>query len=49
MNDQYFMAEAIQLARENMNKNLGGPFGCVIVKDGQIISRGTNRVNSAND
>lgn len=49
MNDQYFMAEAIQLARENMNKNLGGPFGCVIVKDGQIISRGTNRVTSAND
>ena len=49
MNDLDFMAEAIQLARDNMNNNLGGPFGCVIVKDGLIISRGTNRVTSTND
>ena len=27
----------------------GGPFGCVIVKDGKVIGRGNNRVTSRND
>ena len=39
---------AIELAKENV-KNGGGPFGAVIVKDGQIIAKGTNRVTSNND
>ncbi|MGB4666356.1 MAG: nucleoside deaminase [Bacteroidales bacterium] len=44
----YFLKLAIELAKENV-KNCGGPFGAVIVKDGQIIAKGTNRVTSHND
>lgn len=47
--DKKFIREAIRLAREGMNKNAGGPFGCVIVKDGHIISGGYNCVTSTND
>lgn len=43
------MQEAIRLADEGMRANRGGPFGCVIVRKGQIIARGTNRVTSTND
>lgn len=46
--DIYFLKLAIELAKENV-KNCGGPFGAVIVKDGQIIAKGTNRVTSNND
>lgn len=28
---------------------MGGPFGCLIVKDGKVIGRGCNRVTSTND
>ena len=44
-----YMFEAIRLAEEGMNSNEGGPFGCVIVKDGIIISRGNNKVLCTND
>ena len=39
-----FMEEATQLATESVQKGWGGPFGAVIVKDGEIIGRGQNRV-----
>lgn len=39
-----FMEEATRLATESVEKGWGGPFGAVIVKDGQIIGRGQNRV-----
>ena len=42
------MARAIQLAIDNVQSG-GGPFGAVIVKDGELISEGTNRVTSSND
>jgi guanine deaminase len=48
-NDEIFMREAIGLAEEGMRSGRGGPFGCVIVRQGNIIARGTNRVTSAND
>ena len=44
-----FMREAIRLAREEMRRNAGGPFGAVIVRRGKIIACGWNRVTSAND
>lgn len=48
-NDAGFLREAIQLAEAGMQRGDGGPFGCVIVKDGAIIGRGNNRVTSTND
>jgi tRNA(Arg) A34 adenosine deaminase TadA len=39
-----FMEEATRLAIESVQKGWGGPFGAVIVKDGEIIGRGQNRV-----
>lgn len=49
MDHRYYMAEAIKEALKGMNTNEGGPFGCVIVKNNQIIGRGHNRVTSLND
>ena len=42
------MREAIRLSDENV-KNGGGPFGAVIVKNGEIIATGVNRVTANND
>lgn len=47
--DIQFMKRAIDLAQDGMDKNQGGPFGAVIVKDGKIIGEGNNRVTSTND
>ena len=43
-----FMKRAIDLSIQNI-KNNGGPFGCVIVKDNNIIAEGVNRVTFNND
>jgi len=48
-NDKKFMRRAIELAEEGMNAHAGGPFGAVVVKDGEIIAEAFNRVTSAND
>jgi guanine deaminase len=42
------MAEAIRLAAENIHAG-GGPFAALVVHDGHIIARGTNRVTASND
>lgn len=47
--DQQFMRRAIEMAQKGMYSNAGGPFGCVIVKDGEIIAEAHNRVTSTND
>lgn len=44
-----FMKEAIKLSYEGMKANEGGPFGAVIVKNGKIIGRGSNKVVTTND
>jgi guanine deaminase len=44
-----FMAEAISLSLNNVRQGKGGPFAAVVVKDGQVIARGVNRVTSSND
>ena len=47
--DEEFLREAIRLAREGMTTGQGGPFGAVVVKDGEIVGRGCNQVTSTND
>jgi guanine deaminase len=44
-----WMSEAITLAQYGMQHGKGGPFGCVIVKDGRIVGKGFNSVLSTND
>jgi guanine deaminase len=44
-----FMEKAIALATENVTSGRGGPFGAVIVRDGEIIATGVNRVTATND
>jgi tRNA(Arg) A34 adenosine deaminase TadA len=43
------MRRAIALSRERMRTGDGGPFGAVIVRDGEVIAEGWNQVVSAND
>lgn len=44
-----FMKLALEEAYNGINSSHGGPFGAVIVKDGEIIGRGHNRVLLNND
>jgi len=44
-----FMHEAIRLSIENVQSSNGGPFGAVIVKNGEIIATGVNEVTKSND
>src|SRR5215210_7971053 len=44
-----FLECAIELSRQGMLRQNGGPFGCVIVKNGKIIGEGCNQVTSSND
>jgi guanine deaminase len=46
---QEFMREAIRLSMENVQSGRGGPFAALVVKNGEIIARGTNLVTSTND
>lgn len=47
--EDFFMREAIALSRLNLQNHEGGPFGCVVVKDGRIIGKGYNKVIASND
>ncbi len=47
--DVKFMSEAIRLSEIGMDTDNGGPFGAVVVKDGEIIGKGYNKVLSTND
>ena len=48
MKKEDFMRKAIELSIENV-KNGGGPFGAVIVKEGEIVAPGVNRVTANHD
>jgi len=48
-NEMRFLERAIELSRQGMEKENGGPFGCVIVKGDTIIGEGFNRVTATND
>ena len=47
--EEKFMQEAINLSRKGLMNNEGGPFGCVIVKNDEIVGRGNNKVTCSND
>ncbi len=50
MSDQEtYMKKAVDAALSGMRNNEGGPFGCVIVKNGEIVGKGNNKVTSTND
>jgi tRNA(Arg) A34 adenosine deaminase TadA len=44
-----FMQKAIDLATENVTSGVGGPFGAVVVRQGEIVATGVNLVTSTND
>ena len=44
-----YMEMAVNEAREGIRNRDGGPFGAVIVKDGEVVASGHNRVLSSND
>lgn len=44
-----FMKLAIDEAQKGIRNKEGGPFGAVIVKDGEVVGRGHNKVVANND
>lgn len=44
-----FMKMAIELSQEGMDSGKGGPFGCIIVRNGKVVGKGCNSVSSTND
>ena len=44
-----FMRQAIAISARRMRDGLGGPFGALVVKDGEVIAEGFNQVTTAND
>jgi tRNA(Arg) A34 adenosine deaminase TadA len=49
MSEPKYMQRALALAVENVRSNRGGPFGAVVVRNGEIIAEGTNLVTTIND
>ena len=47
--EKKFLERAIELSREGMQQGCGGPFGCVIVMNDEIVGEGYNMVTSTND
>jgi guanine deaminase len=46
--DEQFLQLAVELARESANRD-GGPFGALVVLEGAVVGRGTNRVTAEGD
>src|ERR1700756_1333499 len=49
MYETKFMQRVLELSQRGMQTGHGGPFGCVIVKDGIIVGEAHNEVLSSND
>ena len=51
MSNQFdnYMKRAIELSKENVVNNAGGPFGAVVVLNGKIVGEGANHVTTNND
>lgn len=48
-NEMKFLERAIELAGTGVREGKGGPFGCVIVHNNEIVGEGSNEVTSSND
>lgn len=44
-----FVEQVVRMAEESARSGLGGPFAALVVRDGEVIGRGVNRVTSALD
>ncbi|MDF7816691.1 nucleoside deaminase [Runella sp. MFBS21] len=44
-----FMRQAIEVARQGMKNDIGGPFGAIVVREGVVVAKGCNQVTSTND
>jgi len=49
MEQQSWMTKAVQIALENVLRRHGGPFGAIVVRNGQIVGTGRNEVTATND
>lgn len=49
LQDIKFLQRAVELSQYGMSHGFGGPFGCVVVKNGEIVGEGYNKVTSTND
>src|SRR6185437_5900814 len=49
MYETKFMQRVLDLSQHGMQNGHGGPFGCVIVKDGTVVGEAHNEVLSSND
>jgi guanine deaminase len=47
--EKRFLERAIELSRQGMQQQNGGPFGCVIVMGDEIVGEGYNMVTLTND
>ena len=47
--DPRFLARALELAADGAATGIGGPFGAVLVRDGEIFAEGSNQVLATND
>jgi tRNA(Arg) A34 adenosine deaminase TadA len=44
-----YLEEAVRMALENVRQGRGGPFGALVVREGNIVGRGVNMVTSLRD
>jgi tRNA(Arg) A34 adenosine deaminase TadA len=47
--DAAYLQDALDLAVDNVESGLGGPFAALVVADGTVLAKGTNRVTTVQD
>lgn len=48
-NHEQWIHQAVELAASNVREGRGGPFGALVVKDGEVIGTGVNLVTASHD
>lgn len=49
MEQKDIMNRVVELSRKGMREGYGGPFGCVVVRNGEIVAEAHNEVLTSND